>query len=56
MRHGTDYIQTNEPDLLFRDVSLYTETVSSPAQAPAVIYQAISAALALLFQDRAAFH
>src|ERR1700730_5169162 len=30
--HGTDYIQTTEPDLLFRDVSLYTETVSSPAQ------------------------
>src|SRR5882762_1876517 len=31
--HGTDYIQTTEPDLLFRDVSLYTETISSPAQA-----------------------
>src|SRR5438309_8454967 len=31
--HGTDYIQTTEPNLLFRDVSLYTETVSSPAQA-----------------------
>jgi hypothetical protein len=28
--HGTDFIQTTEPDLLFRDVSLYTETVSSP--------------------------
>src|ERR1700737_2688674 len=27
--HGTDYIQTTEPDLLFRDVSLYTETISS---------------------------
>jgi thiamine pyrophosphate-dependent acetolactate synthase large subunit-like protein len=26
---GTDYIQTTEPDLLFRDVSLYTETVAS---------------------------
>ena len=44
--HGTDYIQATEPDLLFRDVSLYTETVSSPAQAPAVIHQAISAAYA----------
>jgi len=32
--HGTDYIQTTERDLLFRDVSLYTETVSSPAQSP----------------------
>src|SRR6202035_630078 len=44
--HGTDYIQTIEPDLLFRDVSLYTETVSSPAQAPGVIHQAIAAAYA----------
>jgi thiamine pyrophosphate-dependent acetolactate synthase large subunit-like protein len=44
--HGTDYIQATEPDLLFRDVSLYTETISSPAQAAAVIHQAISAAYA----------
>src|SRR6516164_10836024 len=44
--HGTDFIQTTEPDLLFRDVSLYTETVVSPAQAPAVIHQAIAAAYA----------
>jgi pyruvate dehydrogenase (quinone) len=44
--HGIDFIQTTEPDLLFRDVSLYTETVSSPAQAPAVIHQAIAAAYA----------
>jgi thiamine pyrophosphate-dependent acetolactate synthase large subunit-like protein len=43
---GTDFIQTTEPDLLFRDVSLYTQTVSSPAQAPAVIHQAIAAAYA----------
>src|ERR1700681_4892306 len=43
---GTDYIQTTAPDLLFRDVSLYTETVSSAAQAPAVIHQAIAAAYA----------
>src|SRR6202161_2399234 len=42
--HGTDFIQTTEPDLLFRDVSLYTETIYSPAQAPAVIHQAIAAA------------
>src|SRR5580658_3896342 len=39
--HGTDFIQTTEPDLLFRDVSLYTETVTSAAQAPALIHQAI---------------
>jgi thiamine pyrophosphate-dependent acetolactate synthase large subunit-like protein len=44
--HGTDYIQTTEPDLLFRDVSLYTETISTAAQAPAVIHQAIAAAYA----------
>src|ERR1700692_1560644 len=29
--HGTDFFQASEPDLLFRDVSLYTETISSPA-------------------------
>jgi pyruvate dehydrogenase (quinone) len=44
--HGIDFIQTTEPDLLFQDVSLYTETVSSPAQAPTVIHQAIAAAYA----------
>src|ERR1700754_4112707 len=43
---GTDFIQTTEPDLLFRDVSLYTETISSAAQAPAVLHQAIAAAYA----------
>jgi pyruvate dehydrogenase (quinone) len=43
---GTDFIQTTAPGLLFRDVSLYTETISSPEQAPAVIHQAIAAAYA----------
>ena len=43
---GVDYIQTTNPDLLFRDVSLYTETITSPEQAPAVIHQAIAAAYA----------
>jgi pyruvate dehydrogenase (quinone) len=43
---GTDFIQTTEPDLLFRDVSIYTQTVSSPAHAPAVFHQAIAAAYA----------
>src|SRR3984957_17327362 len=38
---GTDYFQATDPDLLFRDVALYTETISSPSQAPAVIHQAI---------------
>jgi thiamine pyrophosphate-dependent acetolactate synthase large subunit-like protein len=44
--HGVDYFQTTRPDLLFRDVSLYTETINSPEQAPAVIHQAIAAAYA----------
>lgn len=44
--HGTDYIQTTEPDLLFRDVSLYTETIASAAQAGPVIHQAMAAAYA----------
>jgi thiamine pyrophosphate-dependent acetolactate synthase large subunit-like protein len=43
---GIDYIQATEPDLLFRDVSLYTETISSAAQAPGVFHQAIAAAYA----------
>src|ERR1700686_3624442 len=43
---GTDYFQATDPNLLFRDVSLYTETISLPAQAPAVIHQAIAAAYA----------
>src|ERR1700730_14376557 len=43
---GTGFIQANEPDLLFRDVSLYTETISTAAQAPGVIHQAIAAAYA----------
>jgi pyruvate dehydrogenase (quinone) len=44
--HGVDFIQTTEPDLLFRDVSLYTETISTAAQAPGVVHQAIAAAYA----------
>src|ERR1700712_3538063 len=43
---GTEYIQTTEPDLLFPDVSLYTETISPPEQPPAVVHQAIAAAYA----------
>jgi pyruvate dehydrogenase (quinone) len=43
---GIDYFQATNPDMLFRDVSLYTETVSSPAQAPTVIHQAIATAYA----------
>jgi thiamine pyrophosphate-dependent acetolactate synthase large subunit-like protein len=43
---GMDYIQSTSPDLLFRDVSLYTETISVGEQAPGVIHQAIAAAYA----------
>lgn len=43
---GTDYIQTTTPNLLFRDACVYTETISSPLQASAVIHQAIAAAYA----------
>src|ERR1700745_1748494 len=43
---GIDYFQTTKPDLLFRDASLYTETIMSPEQAPPVIHQAIAAAYA----------
>lgn len=41
---GIDYHQATEPDLLFRDVSLYTQTITAPAQAPGVIHQAIASA------------
>src|SRR5580698_7026589 len=41
---GTEYFQATDTNMLFRDCSLYTETVSSPAQAPAVIHQAIATA------------
>ena len=43
---GTDFFQTTEPDLLFRDVALYTQTISTAAQAPGVIHAAIAAAYA----------
>jgi pyruvate dehydrogenase (quinone) len=43
---GTDYIQTTQPDLLFRDVALYTQALVDSAQAPKVIHQAIAAAYA----------
>jgi pyruvate dehydrogenase (quinone) len=43
---GIDYFQATNPNMLFRDVSLYTETVTLPAQAPELIHQAIAAAYA----------
>ena len=43
---GSDFFQTTEPDLLFRDVALYTQTVTTGAQAPRVFHEAIAAAYA----------
>ena len=43
---GIEYFQATNPNMLFRDVSLYTEIISSPAQAPAIIHEAIAAAYA----------
>ena len=43
---GIEYFQATNPNMLFRDVSLYTETISSPAQAPGLIHEAIAAAYA----------
>jgi pyruvate dehydrogenase (quinone) len=45
-QRGTDYLQENTPDLLFRDVALYTQTVVGAEQAAHVIHQAISHAYA----------
>lgn len=39
---GIEFVQSTEPDLLFRDVSLYTQTISSAAQAASVVHQAIA--------------
>ncbi len=41
---GTDGLQENSPDLLFRDVACYTQTIASAEQAPATIRAAIAAA------------
>jgi pyruvate dehydrogenase (quinone)/pyruvate oxidase len=41
---GTDYLQEDAPDLLFRDVAVYTQTVAAAEQAPAVFHQAIAEA------------
>ncbi len=43
-KRGTDYLQEDAPDLLFRDVAVYTQTIASPDQAAAVIHQAIAEA------------
>lgn len=45
-KRGTDYLQENTPDILFRDVATYTQTITSAEQAPAVVHQAIAQAYA----------
>lgn len=45
-RRGTDYLQENSPDMLFRDVAAYSQVVTSAEQAPAVFHQAIAQAYA----------
>jgi pyruvate dehydrogenase (quinone) len=45
-RRGIDYLQENTPDLLFRDVAAYTQTIVCAEQAPHVIHEAIAQAYA----------
>jgi pyruvate dehydrogenase (quinone) len=43
-KKGSDYLQEDSPNLLFRDVAAYTQMVSAAEQAPAVFHQAIASA------------
>ena len=43
---GNDFVQTAAPDLLFNDVSLDTETISTPVADCNVHHQAIATACA----------
>jgi pyruvate dehydrogenase (quinone) len=43
-KRGIDYLQEDSPDLLFRDVSVYSQIVAAPEQAPGVFHEAIAAA------------
>lgn len=43
-KRGLDYLQEDTPDLLFRDVAVYTQTVAVAEQAGPVFQQAIAAA------------
>src|SRR5215213_7801093 len=43
-KRGLDYVQENAPDLLFRDVAVYTQTVTTAEQAGPLFHQAIAAA------------
>ncbi|MFZ6655845.1 thiamine pyrophosphate-binding protein [Undibacterium sp. TJN19] len=41
-QRGNDYLQENTPDLLFRDVAVYTQTLTNASQAAHVFHQAIA--------------
>lgn len=41
-QRGNDYLQENSPDLLFRDVAVYTQTLANADQAAHVFHQAIA--------------
>ncbi|MFZ6875672.1 thiamine pyrophosphate-binding protein [Undibacterium sp. Di27W] len=41
-QRGNDYLQENTPDLLFRDVAVYTQTLANADQAAHVFHQAIA--------------
>jgi pyruvate dehydrogenase (quinone)/pyruvate oxidase len=43
-KRGIDYLQEDNPNLLFRDVAAYTQMVAAPEQAPHVFHQAIARA------------
>lgn len=45
-KRGSDYLQEDDPNLLFRDAAVYTQMVSGPEQAAAVFHQAIASAYA----------
>jgi len=42
---GSDYFQEVDNDMLFRDVALFTRTITSASQAPTMLEQAVQAAL-----------
>ena len=44
VKRGIDYLQEDDPHLLFRDVAAYTQMVASADQAPHVFHQAIAQA------------
>ncbi|MFZ6708153.1 thiamine pyrophosphate-binding protein [Undibacterium sp. TC9W] len=41
-QRGNDYLQENTPDLLFRDVAVYTQTLTNAEQAAHIFHQAIA--------------